>query len=162
MACSGGFSRLRIPAAYPEQFAHSSAEFLICLMRRYRRGNIRAECVQTDGGACTVFPTAIGLGGCVGAETGKPGAWRSRPNEPAGSKYMTVVLLFPRISLGIACRPFLLMKEATSPGCVKRGNSALTDTVSSFDCFLSSRSKVYCKPTPTASRKFQKRLAIPK
>jgi len=44
------FSRLRFLAAYPEQSAYSSADFLKRLVKWYARRGIRVECVQTDNG----------------------------------------------------------------------------------------------------------------
>ena len=44
------FTRLRFLAAYPEQSAYSSADFLRKLTAWYARRGIRVECVQTDNG----------------------------------------------------------------------------------------------------------------
>lgn len=44
------FTRLRFLAAYPEQSAYSSADFLKKLFKWYARRGIRVECVQTDNG----------------------------------------------------------------------------------------------------------------
>ena len=44
------FSRLRFLAAYPEQTTYSSADFLLHLVRWYKRRGITVECVQTDNG----------------------------------------------------------------------------------------------------------------
>ena len=44
------FSRLRFLAAYPEQSAFSSADFLKKLVMWYARRGIHIECVQTDNG----------------------------------------------------------------------------------------------------------------
>ena len=44
------FTRLRFLAAYPEQSAYSSADFLKKLVMWYARRGIRVECVQTDNG----------------------------------------------------------------------------------------------------------------
>ena len=44
------FTRLRFLAAYPEQSAYSSDDFLKKLFKWYARRNIRVECVQTDNG----------------------------------------------------------------------------------------------------------------
>ena len=44
------FTRLRFPAAYPEQSTYSSADFLHKLVEWYARRGIRVECVQTDNG----------------------------------------------------------------------------------------------------------------
>ncbi len=44
------FSRLRFLAAYPEQSACSSADFLRQFVKWYARRGIRVECVQTDNG----------------------------------------------------------------------------------------------------------------
>nr|WP_283243145.1 DDE-type integrase/transposase/recombinase [Yeguia hominis] len=44
------FTRLRFLAAYPEQSAYSSADFLRRLTVWYARRGIKAECVQTDNG----------------------------------------------------------------------------------------------------------------
>ena len=41
-------TRLRFLAAYPEQSAYSSADFLKKLIKWYDQQDIRAECVQTD------------------------------------------------------------------------------------------------------------------
>lgn len=44
------FTRLRFLAAYPEQSAYSSADFLRKLTKWYARCGIKVECVQTDNG----------------------------------------------------------------------------------------------------------------
>ena len=44
------FTRLRFPAAYPEQSAYSSADFLSKLVKWFARRGIQVECVQTDNG----------------------------------------------------------------------------------------------------------------
>ena len=44
------FTRLRFPAAYPEQSTYSSADFLSKLVKWFARRGIQAECVQTDNG----------------------------------------------------------------------------------------------------------------
>ena len=46
----GEFTRLRFPAAYPEQTTYSSADFLKKLRKWYACRGIRVECVQTDNG----------------------------------------------------------------------------------------------------------------
>ena len=44
------FSKLRFLAAYPEQSAYSSADFLKRMVKWYARKGIHVECVQTDNG----------------------------------------------------------------------------------------------------------------
>ena len=44
------FTRLRFPAACPEQSTYSSADFLSKLVKWFARRGIQAECVQTDNG----------------------------------------------------------------------------------------------------------------
>lgn len=44
------FTRLRFPAAYPEQSTYSSADFLSKLVKWFARRGIQVECVQTDNG----------------------------------------------------------------------------------------------------------------
>ena len=44
------FTRLRFLAAYPEQSAYSSADFLSKLVKWFARRGIQVECVQTDNG----------------------------------------------------------------------------------------------------------------
>ena len=48
---------LRFLAAYPEQPAYSSAEFLKRLVKIYAHRGIRVECVQTDNGS--EFPESV-------------------------------------------------------------------------------------------------------